>query len=70
MGASNHESDPRKLPVPFTGRPGEDLHHHQAEWTSGTRGGGSVPKDFGWRTNPKAAQEENGSGAVDAPISR
>lgn len=56
--------DPRQLPVPFKPRPESDLEHHQKEWTSGTRGGGKVPKDFSWRTNPKQAQEEHGSGAL------
>ncbi|MFZ5438866.1 MAG: hypothetical protein ACOZQL_02595 [Myxococcota bacterium] len=63
MGHS-HESDPKKLPVPFKPRE-SDLVHHQKEWTSGARGGGSVPKDFTWRTNPKQSQEEHGSPALD-----
>lgn len=70
MGSSHHDSDPKKLPVPLKARPDQDLHHHRAEWTSGSRGGGSVPKDFGWKTNPKQSQEENGSGALDEPISK
>jgi hypothetical protein len=37
-------------------------NHHIAEWSSGARGGGKVPVDFGWSTNPKQWQEENGSG--------
>lgn len=38
-----------------------DADHHLKEWTSGKRGGGTVPADFGWGTNPKQWQEENGS---------
>lgn len=68
--SSSHETDPRKLPVPFKARPEADLEHHRKEWTSGTRGGGSVPKDFVWRTSPKQAQEENGSGALDKPVKK
>ena len=61
MSASHHE-DPKKLPVPARPRGDLDLEHHRKEWTSGTRGGGSVPADFGWPTNPKQQQEEYGSG--------
>jgi hypothetical protein len=35
--------------------------HHLEEWTSGKRGGGKVPEDFAWRTNPKQWQEELGT---------
>ena len=35
--------------------------HHLEEWTSGQRGGGKVPEDFAWRTNPKQWQEELGT---------
>jgi hypothetical protein len=62
-GASN-------LPMPFKPQPRGrvDLEHHTGEWTSGSRGGGFVPPDFEWGTNPKQHQEENGSAAfVDAP---
>src|SRR5262245_48222720 len=38
-----------------------DIDHHLSEWTSGKRGGGKVPADFGWRTNPKQNQEERGA---------
>ncbi len=38
-----------------------DIEHHLKEWTSGTRGGGKLPADFGWSTNPKQWQEENGA---------
>lgn len=69
MASSNHESDPKQLPVPFKARP-SDIEHHKREWTSGTRGGGSIPKDFGWNTNPKQQQEENGSGALKRPITK
>ena len=70
MSASNHQSDPKNLPVPRPARPEADIEHHQSEWTSGKRGGGHVPKDFTWPTNPKEHQEEFGSGEVDAPISK
>lgn len=40
-----------------------DIEHHLKEWSSGKRGGGKVPPDFGWRTNPKQNQEENGANA-------
>ena len=38
-----------------------DADHHLKEWSSGKRGGGKVPADFGWGTNPKQWQEENGA---------
>ncbi|MGV3625425.1 MAG: hypothetical protein ACO1OB_31735 [Archangium sp.] len=69
MSSSNHESDPNQLPVPFKARPG-DIEHHKREWTSGSRGGGSIPKDFGWNTNPKQQQEENGAGTLKKPVSK
>jgi hypothetical protein len=67
MSDSHHDADPRKLPVRYTPRPDADIEHHKREWTSGTRGGGKIPKDFGWRTNPKQTQEENGSSALPPP---
>jgi hypothetical protein len=45
-------------------KPKRDYHLH--EWTSGQRGGGKVPADFGWRTNPKQWQEENGTALAAA----
>ena len=55
-------SDANKLPVPY--RPDtqrtNDAFHQEGEWTSGKRGGGKVPKDYEWTTNPKQSQEENG----------
>lgn len=39
--------------------------YHTQEWSSGTRGGGSIPADFGWPTNPKQYQEEYGSSTID-----
>jgi hypothetical protein len=57
MASSNHDADPKLLPVPFTARPEADIEHHRKEWTSGTRGSVKLPKDFGWGTNPKQAQE-------------
>ncbi|MEW6434023.1 MAG: hypothetical protein AB1730_21180 [Myxococcota bacterium] len=66
----SHGSDPTRLPVPYTppanARP--DIDHHLHEWTSGTRGGGKVPKDFTWGTNPKQTQEEFGAGDADRPL--
>ena len=54
---------PSRLPVPWKNdlsRP-PDIEHQTREWTSGTRGGGYVPPDFEWGTNPKQHQEENGT---------
>ena len=62
--ASSAHGDPMNQPVPWKERGQRDLHYHQAEWTSGTRGGGSLPSDFRWTTNPKQRQEENGAAAV------
>jgi hypothetical protein len=59
-----------KLPVPWKERSGRDLHYQEDEWSSGARGGGRVPNDFGWRTNPKQQQEENGSADAMRPLSR
>ena len=54
--------DSRKLPVPYVApKGGSDIDHHLKEWTSGKQGGGKVPKDLEWRTNPKQYQEEDGS---------
>ena len=69
--ASNSSHNPKKLPVPY--KPAErqsDLVHQANEWSSGTRGGGFVPPDFGWGTNPKQHQEERGSGEAEKPISK
>src|SRR4051794_20011046 len=44
-----------------------DIDYHLKEWSSGTRGGGSVPADLSWNSNPKQYQEENGSGALRVP---
>lgn len=48
------------------------IEHHLQEWSSGTRGGGKVPEDFGWNTNPKQYQEEYGSStlAEEADLSK
>jgi hypothetical protein len=35
--------------------------HHVLEWSSGERGGGKVPADLEWGTNPKQWQEEHGA---------
>lgn len=42
-----------------------DVEHQTKEWTSGTRGGGKVPADFEWKSNPKVQQEENGSNRAE-----
>lgn len=67
--ASDHESDPMNLPVKYPG-PSTDLKYFTREWWSGRRGGGRVPADFSWPTNPKQKQEENGSGDAEQPISK
>ena len=55
-------NDSRKLPVPYKAdvQKHNDAFHHQHEWTSGQRGGGKLPADFEWRSNPKQNQEEDG----------
>jgi hypothetical protein len=65
----SHGSDPKRLPVPYT-PPTHRAHieHHLHEWTSGTRGGGKVPADFTWGTNPKQTQEENGAAEAEKPL--
>lgn len=70
-GSSNHPADPKKLPVPYKAPTGaRDIEHHTHEWSSGTRGGGKVPDDLGWHSNPKQYQEERGAGDADAVISK
>lgn len=69
-GHANHPSDPRKQPVIWKEREEKDIEHFTHEWWSGERGGGSVPKDFAWGSNPKQAQEEYGAGDAEKPISR
>ena len=69
--ASNSSHNPKNMPVPY--KPAErqaDIVHQSVEWSSGTRGGGFVPPDFGWGTNPKQHQEERGSGEAETPISK
>ncbi|MFT3709603.1 MAG: hypothetical protein QM817_18395 [Archangium sp.] len=68
--SSSHDDDPNKLPVPWKPQQEPDIDHFKKEWWSGTRGGGKVPKDFGWPTDPKRQQEENGSGSADEPVNR
>jgi hypothetical protein len=69
MSGSKHPVDPKKAPVPFRPRSDDGIYQSK-EWSSGTRGGGFVPKDFVWGTSPKQHQEERGSGTADAPISK
>lgn len=40
------------------------IDYHVKVWTSGARGGGRVPPDFSWNTNPKQTQEEHGANAL------
>ncbi len=58
------------VPLPTQRRPrndSSDSRHHLKEWASGTRGGGKLPPDFGWNTNPKQWQEENGAATPEKP---
>ena len=55
-------SEPRHLPAVWRPpRGGLDIDHHTREWTSGAAGGGRVPADFEWGSNPKVDQEELGA---------
>jgi hypothetical protein len=66
----SHSDDPKRLPVPWKppANARSDIEHHLHEWTSGTRGGGRVPPDFTWGSNPKQAQEEFGAAEADKPL--
>jgi hypothetical protein len=69
-GMSGSElSDPKKQPLVWKEGSTRDLDHQAKEWASGTRGGGKVPKDFAWATNPKQTQEEN-TDLVTRPLAR
>jgi hypothetical protein len=61
----SHGSD-AQLPVPY--KPDNsrtaDIAHHEYEWSSGKRGGGKVPADFEWESNPKQYQEELGANVL------
>lgn len=70
MGSSSKPVDPKKAPVPFKAKPSPDITHHAQEWTSGRQGGGRVPADFTWGTNPKQHQEERGAAELDAPAAK
>ncbi len=71
MSSSSHPPDPKKLPVPYKPQgTARDIEHHTQEWTSGSRGGGKVPDDFGWVSNPKQYQEERGAGDADTVLSK
>lgn len=66
---SHGSAGSNKLPVPYKpdlSRPPAH-EHHTREWVSGARGGGYVPEDFEWGTNPKHHQEECGTNAPQAP---
>jgi hypothetical protein len=60
MSSLKHD-DAKNLPIPFEPKGSDDLTYHQQHWTSGKQGGGSVPLDFTWGSNPKQHQEERGS---------
>ncbi len=58
-------SDPKQLPALW--RPpqgGADIEHHTREWTSGTMGGGKVPADFEWHSNPRVYAEDFGANVL------
>lgn len=48
-------------------RNSDPIDYHLKEWSSGKRGGGKVPADLTWGSNPKQYQEENGSAALRVP---
>jgi hypothetical protein len=56
-------NDSSKLPVPYKPDTAKqpDVFYQDHEWASGKRGGGKVPADYEWGTNPKQYQEELGS---------
>lgn len=55
---------PLALPTqPASGK--TDMDYHVRQWTSGSQGGGRVPDDFEWGTNPKQNQEENGASNLE-----
>jgi hypothetical protein len=62
MGSSNLPADPKKAPLAIHHKTHPDIVHQNHEWSSGTRGGGKVPADLTWPSNPKQDQEENGNG--------
>lgn len=63
MEHSDDFAEPNTLPVPYKAKAGQsDLDYQERVWASGARGGGSVPADFEWRSNPKQRQEERGAG--------
>ena len=71
MSASHHPVDPKKLPVVYKPPAGEqDAEYQRSQWASGSRGGGKVPADLEWVTNPKQHQEERGAGDADKPVSK
>jgi hypothetical protein len=54
-------SDPKQTPAlwrPPQGSP--DIDHQSREWTSGSMGGGKVPADYEWTSNPKTYAEDLG----------
>ncbi len=67
--SASHKTDLTKLPVPSKGGGNTDIVHQNAEWGTDARGGGKVPPDFSWGSNPKQRQEERGS-SVEGPAPR
>ena len=64
-------TDPKQTPALW--RPpqgGSDIEHHTREWTSGAMGGGKVPADYEWTSNPKVYAEEFGANvpALAVPV--
>lgn len=49
---------------PAPGRnPGDPTRSLDADWSSGAkRGGGTLPSDLFWRTNPKERQDDESAG--------
>lgn len=48
-------------------RQSDPIDYHLKDWSAGKRGGGRVPADYEWNSNPKQYQEENGSSALRVP---
>lgn len=61
--AKINRGDTRK-PLTFQPKKDADIQYFEDAWWSGQRGGGSVPVDISWTSNPKEAQEEQGWGTA------
>ncbi len=68
MSSTHQPVDPKKAPLPYKAPSESPEKHHATEWTSGSRGGGKVPADLRWPSNPKKNQEEDGSGGAERSI--